>query len=119
MLILEELFCSLDDFGHSLEADGKKQLIPSGSRCRLGRRRLSRSEMRTILISIHHSTLVTAGNKNGYWRPRLGAATGIGFIDSTSLQVGHHRRISSHRHRVLDGVAKRGRTSVDWFYGFK
>ena len=29
----------------------------------------------------------------------------------------HNRRIFSHR--VFDGIAKRGRTSVDWFYGFK
>ena len=52
-----------------------------------------------------------------YLRSQLGSATGIGFIDSTSLKVCHNRRISSHK--VFDGIAKRGRTSVDWFYGFK
>lgn len=46
-----------------------------------------------------------------------GSATGIGFIDSTSLKVCHNRRICSHR--VFDGIARRGKTSVDWFYGFK
>ena len=47
----------------------------------------------------------------------MGTSTGIGFIDSTSLKVCHNRRIFSHR--VFNGIAKRGRTSVDWFYGFK
>ena len=46
-----------------------------------------------------------------------GTSTGIGFIDSTSLKVCHNRRIFSHR--VFDGIARRGKTSVGWFYGFK
>ena len=29
----------------------------------------------------------------------------------------HNRRI--HSHKVFDGVARRGKSSVDWFYGFK
>jgi hypothetical protein len=33
------------------------------------------------------------------------------------LKVCHNRRI--HSHKVFDGSARRGRTSVDWFYGFK
>ena len=52
-----------------------------------------------------------------YLRSRLGTSTGIGFIDSTSLKVGHNRRIFSHK--VFNGIARRGKTSVDWFYGFK
>ncbi|MEH2274226.1 MAG: transposase [Nostoc sp.] len=43
--------------------------------------------------------------------------TDIGFIDSTSLKVCHNRRIS--RHRVFKDLAARGKTSVDWFFGFK
>ncbi|MGV0103219.1 IS982 family transposase [Nostoc sp. DSM 114160] len=43
--------------------------------------------------------------------------TGIGFIDSTCLKVCHNRRIS--RHKVFKGLAARGKTSVDWFFGFK
>jgi transposase len=31
--------------------------------------------------------------------------------------VCHNRRISQHR--VFEGIAQRGRTSVDWFFGFK
>lgn len=46
-----------------------------------------------------------------------GRCSGIAFIDSTALAVCHNRRI--HQHRVFAGMAARGRTSVDWFYGFK
>ncbi|MEP0791341.1 transposase, partial [Funiculus sociatus GB2-C1] len=44
-------------------------------------------------------------------------APGISFIDSTSLKVCHNRRISQHR--VFKDIAARGKTSVDWFFGFK
>lgn len=47
----------------------------------------------------------------------LGACTGISFIDSTILTVCHSRRI--HSHRVFKKLAKRGKTSTGWFYGFK
>jgi hypothetical protein len=52
-----------------------------------------------------------------YLKHCFGRCTGIGFIDSTSLKVCHNRRIS--RHKVFEGLAGRGKTSVDWFYGFK
>jgi hypothetical protein len=47
----------------------------------------------------------------------MGECTGISFIDSTPLKVCHNKRIPSHK--VFDGLAKRGKTSVDWFFGFK
>jgi transposase len=52
-----------------------------------------------------------------YLKHGFGACTGISFLDSTSLKVCHNRRIT--RHRVFAGIAERGKTSVDWFYGFK
>jgi len=52
-----------------------------------------------------------------YLKHCFGSCTGISFIDSTSLKVCHNRRIK--RHKVFDGLAARGKTSVDWFYGFK
>jgi hypothetical protein len=48
---------------------------------------------------------------------RFGQCSGISFIDSTKLSVCHNRRIWSHK--VLAELAARGKTSVDWFYGFK
>lgn len=47
----------------------------------------------------------------------LGECTGISFVDSTILTVCHARRINSHR--VFKKMAKRGKTSTGWFYGFK
>jgi hypothetical protein len=53
----------------------------------------------------------------GYLQSRKGRCSGVSFIDSTALKVCHNRRI--HSHKVFAGCAKRGKTSVDWFYGFK
>ncbi len=68
-----------------------------------------------------------------YLKHCFGSPTGIGFVDATSLKVcqhggciswgnpsiphRHNRRIK--RHKVFDGLAARGKTSVDWFFGFK
>jgi len=47
----------------------------------------------------------------------LGKCSGISFVDSTTLVVCHNRRI--HSHRVFAGLAKRGKSSTGWFFGFK
>jgi len=52
-----------------------------------------------------------------YLHTRRGQDTGIVFIDATSLVVCHNRRI--HNHKVFKQVARRGKTSMGWFYGFK
>ena len=52
-----------------------------------------------------------------YLRSCFGTCTGISFMDSTSLKVCHNRRIGQHR--VFKDLAARGKTSVDWFFGFK
>ena len=52
-----------------------------------------------------------------YMRSRMGKCTGISFIDSTRLPVCHNKRI--YRHKVFDGLAARGKSSMGWFYGFK
>lgn len=48
---------------------------------------------------------------------RRGEVTGIAFIDSTSIDVCHNKRIK--RNKVFKGLAKRGKTTSGWFYGFK
>jgi hypothetical protein len=52
-----------------------------------------------------------------YLQQHKGAVTGIAFIDATSIVVCHNRRIYSHK--VFKKLARRGKTSVGWFYGFK
>ncbi|MEJ2118813.1 MAG: IS982 family transposase [Alphaproteobacteria bacterium] len=52
-----------------------------------------------------------------YLQQRKGAVTGIAFVDSTPVKVCHNRRISSHK--VFQEVARRGKCSLGWFYGFK
>jgi len=47
----------------------------------------------------------------------LARCSGISFVDSTILTVCHARRINSHR--VFRKIARRGKTSTGWFYGFK
>ena len=46
-----------------------------------------------------------------------GEITGISFFDSTSIKVCHNKRIS--RNKVFKGLAKLGKTTTGWFYGFK
>lgn len=47
----------------------------------------------------------------------IAKCTGISYIDSFALKVCHNRRI--HSNKVFKGLAARGKTSIDWFYGFK
>lgn len=47
----------------------------------------------------------------------LGFSTGVSYIDSTKLVVCHNLRI--HSNKVFKGIARRGKTSTGWFFGFK
>ena len=47
----------------------------------------------------------------------LGKCQGISFVDSTRLTVCKNQRI--HNHKVFNGIAERGKSSMGWFYGFK
>ena len=46
-----------------------------------------------------------------------GGCDGVSIVDATALAVCDNRRIS--RHRVFEGKAARGKTSMGWFFGFK
>lgn len=52
-----------------------------------------------------------------YMKHKSGAETGIYYIDSTTLKACLNQRI--YRHKVFDKIAKRGRSSMGWFFGFK
>jgi len=46
-----------------------------------------------------------------------GEQTGLYFIDSTVIKVCHIKR--EKQHRVFEGMAKKSRSSIGWFFGFK
>ena len=48
---------------------------------------------------------------------RLSVPTAGNYIDSKKLIVSHNRRIKNHK--VHKGIAKRGKSSTGWFFGFK
>jgi hypothetical protein len=52
-----------------------------------------------------------------YLSEHFGQCSGVSYIDSTRLAVCHNKRI--HAHRVFEGLAQRGKSSLGWFYGFK
>lgn len=145
---LTTLFCSIHDFWISFENEWNKRLIgldkPTGPEPEL-----SVPEMMTIVILFHQSnfrtfkhfySLVCQNLRKefpklisysrfvyltkmlciplfAYLLQRKGSLSGIAFVDSTSIAVCHNKRIS--RNRVFKGLAKRGKTTSGWFYGFK
>jgi hypothetical protein len=52
-----------------------------------------------------------------FFASRSGKKTGLYYVDSTALAVCHNKRIA--RHKVFEGLAARGKTSMGWFFGFK
>ena len=47
----------------------------------------------------------------------FGKCTGITFVDSTPIRVCHNKRIK--RNKVFEDIAKVGKSTMGWFYGFK
>jgi transposase len=144
-----ELFCDVDDFCKVFQPLLEKRQIASGERRRQRRARLSLSEQMTIVIAFHasnyrdfkHFYLMLLYSHRAdfpglisyprfvrrmpglvaplcaYLQTRYGENTGISFIDSTALPVCGNKRIE--RNRVFAGCAKRGKTTMGWFFGFK
>ncbi len=52
-----------------------------------------------------------------YLHSCFGQCTGVSVMDSTKIAVCHNRRIKSHK--VFKDIGRRGKTSFDWFFGFK
>lgn len=146
---LTELYCDVDDFWKSFKQEWDKHLIDCGSSKRGPEPDLSIPEMMTIIILFHQSNyrtfkhfymhicsffrkefpkLISYGRfvslmKSlflvlfAYLLRKRGTVSGIAFVDSTSIKVCHNKRIQ--RNKVFKGLAKRGKTTSGWFYGFK
>jgi hypothetical protein len=145
----EALFCDVDDFCFVAEPLFRRQLLADGRRHRNRKGRLTASEIITILIAFHQSDFRTFKHfylmlcvshspefpdlvsyqrfvelmpsvlvlMCGYLKSRFGSCTGISFIDSTALAVCGNKRIA--RNRVFRGIARIGKTTMGWFFGFK
>lgn len=148
MLDLTTLFCLVDDFCQKFEPQWNKKLLSHtfsrGPKCSI-----ALSEIITILILFHQSNYRTfkyfyfnlkencleafpklpSYNRFvelkqrafvplfAYLLSRKGEITGISFIDATSIAVCKNKRIA--RNKVFKGIARRGKTTAGWFYGFK
>lgn len=142
---LVELFCDVDDFCQIFIPLWEQQCLENGTRRRRRSCRMSPSEIMTILIAFHMSnhrisrasiwvslectTVRISGAPQlypflgvmssvmvplcSYFTSLRGKPTGIEFIDSTSIKVCHNIRIP--RHKVFDGVARRGKGTMGWF----
>ena len=65
-------------------------------------------------VEVQRESLILLG---ALMQTRLGKCSGVSFVDSSKIAVCHNLRIKQNK--VFDGVAKRGKTSTGWFYGFK
>ncbi len=146
---LVKLFCPIDDFWKTFKSEWDAHLIDSKRSNRGPEPLMTLSEMMTIVVLFHQSDYRTFKyfymyvQQNLYREfPKLisyerfvsqmknlfvllfsylihikGQITGISFIDSTSIKVCLTKRIS--RNQVFKGLAKCGKTTAGWFYGFK
>jgi hypothetical protein len=146
---LTELYCRIDDFWKQFKSEWEKHLIAHEKPKRGPEPELSLAEMMTIIVFFHQSNYRTFKHFYGFVTHHLkrefpnlisysrfvylmkmlfvplfayllhqrGKITGIAFIDSTSLAICHVKRAKSNK--VFQGLARKGRTSSSWFYGFK
>lgn len=52
-----------------------------------------------------------------YLNTRKGKCSGISFIDTMGIPICHNRR--AKRNKVFQGLSHWGKSSVDWYFGFK
>ncbi len=65
-------------------------------------------------VELQRDALLLLG---AFMQMRLGKCSGISFVDSTKIAVCNNLRIKQNK--VFKEIAKRGKTSTGWFYGFK
>lgn len=145
----DKLYCYVDDFCKGFESYYRKTLISSGTKKRNRACKMSLSEIMTILIAYQQSGMSCfkyfyqelQKNEDKLFNylvhydrfislikiafPALmcflksleGSVTEYLFIDSTPMTVCHNLR--EKRHKVFKGLAKKGKSSTGWFFGFK
>ncbi len=147
--IMTEVFCFVDEFCKIFEQDIQKSLLSSTKSQRNPTRTpsLSIAEIVTIIImysfspcknfKFYYNTCIKKSdfpslvsyNRFIKLQPRAfaviaalansckGEETGSYFLDATTLAVSHNKRTSQHR--VFKDIAKMGKSTMGWFYGFK
>lgn len=65
-------------------------------------------------VELQRDSLILLG---ALMQTRLGKCSGISFVDSSKIAVCNNLRI--RQNKVFAEIAKRGKTSTGWFYGFK
>ncbi len=142
--MLTKLYCEINDFCKNFIKEWHKELIGNFD-CQMGICEIMTivvqfhlSNMRTfkhfyqILEKYHKREFPTLLSYNRFVEMmpitilplmvflkqcKMGTNTGISFIDSTKLRVCHNKRINSNK--VFKDIAKRGKDSTGWYYGFK
>lgn len=146
---LTTLFCEIDDFCVSFEPVWFQTLIEANAKVRKRTGGLRLSEIMTLIIGFQFShfrnfkkyylTMSFFHRKEFPGMPcyerfvslmktalvplffffmhKNGKCDGVSFMDATKIEVCHPKRVRSHK--VFDGLAKLGKTTMGWFFGFK
>jgi hypothetical protein len=127
------LFCDIGDFCLLFEPAWRRRLLTSGLCRRRKHGALSLSEVMTILVLFHasgyrdlksfHTRHVSEQMAAAF--PKLVSYNrfvelqrdALVFVDATTPAVCHNLRIPQHK--VFWDSARRGQSSMGWFYGFK
>jgi Transposase DDE domain len=145
---ITELFCNVDDFCREMDkVENAKRIGSRRGPTRVSQ--MQNSEVLTIQLLFHQSPCknfkyffqsylqlyrsefpkLVSYNRFLELIPRsfpyfmvllhalLDKKDNVHFIDSTAIPVCHNKRIWTHK--VFKGLARRGKTSMGWFFGFK
>lgn len=143
------IYCIVDEFCKKFEPEWNKFLLSQGKNKRRRKHHMSLSEILTILVLFHvlnfrnfkhfyrflqyyHAKdfpdLISYNRfveiKSSFIIPLCiffeaikGKCDGVSYIDSTPITVCKNKRIYSHK--VFKKLAKIGKSTMGWFYGFK
>lgn len=146
--MITTLFCHMDDFYESFKSHAESGQLPLKG-AKSFNSRLYPSEIMTIVVYFHlshyrnfkayykflqnhlHKAFPNLVSYNRFVElipsvlvpltrfldTQMGQVTGLSFVDSTHVKVCHNKRIKQNK--VFKGLAKRGKSTMGWFFGFK